>query len=654
MKKDKILLFLLAFLLGLLINHIIRGNGLMVGGEEVDPQDNKDDKDNNDRILKEKEQCALYAYSIQQPFLYLDKYNAPEGCSYNSKDKNILYNKKKDDSKPQNTNYRLVDSKLWNTNNNFISKECCFENAKNQKYPITEIYGNQTANGHFYPPGCTLFRRYADNDPQFVYNDMPLKEYTKNELFDLLRSYDEKATPFTQNDVRDYKDGHKTAKNINASLLVACDDNEFSKSDEISENCCREKSKYENVSYESVKDNNRPNGCYGFRHPSHGYMYYFNERDPASSVTNFSDLDVQYPSNENYKFNSLLREKQSIDCNAYSEYDIIEKCSNNLQYWDQGVRNNATLKQKNELKKQCDKFLKNIPYTFFTKDNLKTAVDKYLEDQRYAEAKYGHIKDWDVSRITDMSDMFNGATAFNGDLSNWKTGNASDMSRMFKDADAFNGGDLSNWDVSRVTDMSGMFQGATAFSGSGLSSWNTGRVTDMSGMFNGTEAFNGNISNWNTGRVTNMSYMFYYAIAFNGDISGWGVSSGTNISYMFTGATTFNNGVNKEKICNSDSWKIKPSELNCPPPPPLGCRKNKVKECVNIYYNEDEPKDLLHKERLCNRSYATTNSAYPIEGEFYHCNWDNVLNVCTVADRFESQCTIKKSSGMGDVCCANN
>ena len=33
----------------------------------------------------------------------------------------------------------------------------------------------------------------------------------------------------------------------------------------------------------------------------------------------------------------------------------------------------------------------------------------------------GHIKDWDVSRVTDMSSLFDGNTSFNADISGWDT-----------------------------------------------------------------------------------------------------------------------------------------------------------------------------------------------------------------------------------------
>ena len=84
----------------------------------------------------------------------------------------------------------------------------------------------------------------------------------------------------------------------------------------------------------------------------------------------------------------------------------------------------------------------------------------------------------DLSLVTDMSDMFQRATSFDGDLSSWDVSSVTDMSSMFQRATSFDG-DLSSWDVFSVTDMHRMFDGATSFNGD-LSSWDVTKVTDMS------------------------------------------------------------------------------------------------------------------------------------------------------------------------------
>ena len=144
----------------------------------------------------------------------------------------------------------------------------------------------------------------------------------------------------------------------------------------------------------------------------------------------------------------------------------------------------------------------------------------------------------DLSRVTTMSGMFDGATLFNGDLSNWDVSNVTDMSSMFYDATTFNG-DLSSWDVSNVTDMSSMFHNTLDFNGD-LSSWDVSNVTNMSSMFEFASAFNGDLSSWDVSNVTNMSSMFEFASAFNGDLSSWDVSNVRYMGCMLSKASAFN------------------------------------------------------------------------------------------------------------------
>ena len=53
--------------------------------------------------------------------------------------------------------------------------------------------------------------------------------------------------------------------------------------------------------------------------------------------------------------------------------------------------------------------------------------------------KYGHISDWDVSMVTDMSNLFaNFVEPFNEDISGWNTSHVTNMSGMFEKCEFFN------------------------------------------------------------------------------------------------------------------------------------------------------------------------------------------------------------------------
>ncbi|MFB1041055.1 MAG: BspA family leucine-rich repeat surface protein, partial [Polaribacter sp.] len=91
--------------------------------------------------------------------------------------------------------------------------------------------------------------------------------------------------------------------------------------------------------------------------------------------------------------------------------------------------------------------------TPITNANIQTAVDLWVSDPAAATTTYGNISDWDVSQVTDMSELFYHNPDFNYDIRNWDVSNVTDMRQMFYDASSFNQ-PIGNWDVSSVTDMS--------------------------------------------------------------------------------------------------------------------------------------------------------------------------------------------------------
>ena len=77
-------------------------------------------------------------------------------------------------------------------------------------------------------------------------------------------------------------------------------------------------------------------------------------------------------------------------------------------------------------------------HIFMSKSDLLVAIEAYDTDPTAAEATYGPIDGWDVSRITDMSSLFLAKANFNADISNWDTSRVTDMTGMFNSAAAFN------------------------------------------------------------------------------------------------------------------------------------------------------------------------------------------------------------------------
>ena len=68
----------------------------------------------------------------------------------------------------------------------------------------------------------------------------------------------------------------------------------------------------------------------------------------------------------------------------------------------------------------------------------------------------------DLNSVTNMSNMFNSCSIFDGSIGGWNTSNITNMNRMFAAARKFNQ-PLTNWNTAKVTDMRSMFASASAF-----------------------------------------------------------------------------------------------------------------------------------------------------------------------------------------------
>ena len=196
-----------------------------------------------------------------------------------------------------------------------------------------------------------------------------------------------------------------------------------------------------------------------------------------------------------------------------------------------------------------------MPKLDLNDSNFKDAVNLWFSDEQNANATYGHISDWNVTAVTDMTQAFFGRSSFDENITGWDVSNVTNMSRMFEGASTFNQ-PIGDWNVSSVTNMQGMFDLASAFN-QDISTWNISTPV-MSGMFQATTA----LSNANKGKIhvsfsSNSNWPYDWrqyvviddsnfqaavnlwfsnqadANATYGQISDWNVSAVTDMSWAF-------------------------------------------------------------------------------------------------------------------------
>ena len=113
--------------------------------------------------------------------------------------------------------------------------------------------------------------------------------------------------------------------------------------------------------------------------------------------------------------------------------------------------------------------------------NFRSAINLWFSSEINATWTYGHISDWNVSAVTDMSKAFQNRTLFNEDISDWDTSSVTTMSYMFSRASAFNQ-DIGRWNTSNVTNMAGLFFYSSSFN-QDIGDWDTSSVTTIQAMF---------------------------------------------------------------------------------------------------------------------------------------------------------------------------
>jgi len=176
---------------------------------------------------------------------------------------------------------------------------------------------------------------------------------------------------------------------------------------------------------------------------------------------------------------------------------------------------------------------------------LRKAVALYQDREQKQKViqTYGQMHTWNTSRVTDMSYLFsnefNTGTTFdniNDIISGWDVSKVTNMTEMFSFCKTFNQ-PLNSWVINTSTvenvNMSVMFRYCETFN-QPLNNWNVSRVTNMGGMFTNCKTFNQPLNNWIVSQVENMKSMFSGCLRFNQNISNWVTNSRINVATSYS------------------------------------------------------------------------------------------------------------------------
>ena len=281
------------------------------------------------------------------------------------------------------------------------------------------------------------------------------------------------------------------------------------------------------------------------------YIYNFDYLD-SSSCTNMSKM---FQKCTNLKEANLT----NINTNSVTNMSyMFQNCTNLESIGDISNWNVSNIKNISGLFCYCKNLknigdisgwnvsnVSNISYMFQSCENL-----EYI----------GNIENWDVSNVTKAEYLFYKCYKLNnyGNIGNWNISNkCTNLSYMFANMsytpNVANSSffpttlDLSGWDVSSVTDMSNMFSNLYSLQTLNIQGWNTNKLVYSNDMFLmndvSIEPTLQNIIGLNSLDVSSlldMSHMFFGCKNFNGDFSLWQPSSVKKLDYAFYNCSSLN------------------------------------------------------------------------------------------------------------------
>ena len=132
------------------------------------------------------------------------------------------------------------------------------------------------------------------------------------------------------------------------------------------------------------------------------------------------------------------------------------------------------------------------------------------------------LSKWNVSKVKYATTMFSDCNNFTGQsLEKWNIKSVTLARGMFRDCYKFNI-DVSAWDVSNITDFSEMFKSCSLFEGIGLDKWKLDSAKRIDSMFYDCHKLSVKLNRWKiTSLVSKNRYVFKDCENMKGKIPLW-------------------------------------------------------------------------------------------------------------------------------------
>ena len=181
------------------------------------------------------------------------------------------------------------------------------------------------------------------------------------------------------------------------------------------------------------------------------------------------------------------------------------------------------------------------------------------EDDPIYLSEISSIKNWDTSKVIDMSNLFYNCTSLKSiqGISIWDTSSLTKTTNLFSNCINLTSiDDISKWKMDETINISKMFYNCkNIISLHDISNWNTKNVKDMRNIFCNCSSLKAlpDISKWNTENVINMTGLFRNCIKLEKlpDISNWVVD---NVVYM---GGIFANCTSLQSLPDISKWNLK-------------------------------------------------------------------------------------------------